>query len=522
MRMWFKPRAMVVVAGLAITVAGSAAPFSWASSAAPARTVRVRVEGIARTGQVVTLDFAKITGTRGSALVFGRQVVSIHPGLYWVGAQVHTPGPSGSETLVLRRLRITRSRTVYLDARPGKLVRFALNVPGAADQTDIVGVCLGGAFAGGGAGAAGDPGTVYVVPVRSRIITFGYGSFWQGPAAGYLIAGHRRGAVPSVPSFRGALSRMAKLTIAFRQGTTVGAYNNPNLLSRGPCGAGWFNLSFIPSSGSMTEYVTAGPWRFSVLADPDSWTEDLRLVAEHSYADVFGGAVWGPSTQYAPQTEGDGLGRILFYPAAPFADPRQPNGFYCCGKSSITLSFRGHVLKHEVLIDSSGRLFIARAQRAGWYTMAIRSGQSIPHGVIPASLLSKSETVNWRFYAAPRSTPSGEQKELPVRVARILALGLNIDNQAAASGTTPVRIQFVEPHGRGFPRAPRYSVRTARLLASFDGGKTWQAVPLTRHRLFWLGIVHDPASGFVALRTTVTDSRGDRSEQTIFQAYVIG
>jgi hypothetical protein len=33
--------------------------------------------------------------------------------------------------------------------------------------------------------------------------------------------------------------------------------------------------------------------------------------------------------------------------------------------------------------------------------------------------------------------------------------------------------------------------------------------------------VHDPASGYVTLRSVVADSRGDRTTQTIYRAYAI-
>jgi hypothetical protein len=33
--------------------------------------------------------------------------------------------------------------------------------------------------------------------------------------------------------------------------------------------------------------------------------------------------------------------------------------------------------------------------------------------------------------------------------------------------------------------------------------------------------VHDPASGYVALRSVVTDTRGDSTTETIYRAYAI-
>jgi hypothetical protein len=60
-----------------------------------------------------------------------------------------------------------------------------------------------------------------------------------------------------------------------------------------------------------------------------------------------------------------------------------------------------------------------------------------------------------------------------------------------------------------------------RLEASNDGGKTWHLVPVVAHRTFWLAQVPDPASGYVALRSIVTDIKGDSTVETIYRAYGI-
>ncbi|MGO8960590.1 MAG: hypothetical protein ACLQFR_24920 [Streptosporangiaceae bacterium] len=60
-----------------------------------------------------------------------------------------------------------------------------------------------------------------------------------------------------------------------------------------------------------------------------------------------------------------------------------------------------------------------------------------------------------------------------------------------------------------------------RVQASFDGGRTWRTLLASRHHGFWLATVHDPASGYLALRSVVTDVHGDRTTQTIFRGYAI-
>lgn len=516
MSAYLRRLAFAVILGLVLTAPVSAN----AVRSFPASMVSVRVVGIARNGQVVKV-FADIASLNAPPILTNGRAVRIPVGLHWIGAEVDTTGLNHaviSETLVMRRIFISRSRTVELSAIGGRLVKVSLDAPGATGTVDEVAACLGGRFSlGGGAGAGGDAGTLYAVPVRSSSLTFGFASQWQGAAAGYLVAGRARGGIPRSLHFRGHVARMAKLTVELRTGTTPGGYNNPDLQDNGPCGES-ANLGYDPAT--TTEYVTAGSWTASVDGVRAFWSGTRRFAPGHSYQVAFGGAVWGPSTEEAPQADG---GRILFFADSPFEDPAWPDGIQCCDKSSVTLSMGGRVLKHEVLNQwRVARLFEARAPRAGWYTLEYRAWRWKPYLAIPADLLSRTEKVTWRFYAAPSSVPVGDQRELPVRVTRIFARGLSLRNRASPDGTTPLTITPVSPHGRGFETLHRYPVRSVRAFTSFDGGKTWRKLRLTRHGEHWLASVHDPAAGFVALRTVVTDTRGNTSTQAIYQAYAIG
>lgn len=60
-----------------------------------------------------------------------------------------------------------------------------------------------------------------------------------------------------------------------------------------------------------------------------------------------------------------------------------------------------------------------------------------------------------------------------------------------------------------------------RVLASFNDGASWHQVAISRNGGNWLAVVHDPASGYVALRSVVTDTRGDAATETIYRAYAI-
>ena len=68
----------------------------------------------------------------------------------------------------------------------------------------------------------------------------------------------------------------------------------------------------------------------------------------------------------------------------------------------------------------------------------------------------------------------------------------------------------------------RHRLITVRLQVSYNDGKSWHTVSLARHGRGWTASVHDPASGYVSLRSTVIDSAGDSTVQTIDRAYQVG
>ena len=98
--------------------------------------------------------------------------------------------------------------------------------------------------------------------------------------------------------------------------------------------------------------------------------------------------------------------------------------------------------------------------------------------------------------------------------------GLNLLNLAAAGGHTTLRIS-VDRAGTEFSPARRYRLRTVRVQMSVNGGATWRTLTLTRRGGYWLGTVPDPASGYVSLRSVVTDVHGDSSVQTVYRAFAV-
>lgn len=491
------------------------------SALAAAPTVRIRVTGIDRNGHS-TKVYAVITGTTYPPIYTSGTAVSVPKGPAWVGAEVDTTIRSQltSATLVMRRVTISRSQTIVLDARPGKLVKFSLGVAGARLTGRFVQACVGGNFVSGAPiGAGDDAAPLYVVPVRAKGFSFGYDSTWQTTAASYLISGQSTGGIPRTPHYRATQAGMAKVQLTLRTGDAVGSYEDIRVIRQTTCGIQQFLPVENPTGESFTQYVSPGPYQIWTDGYRAFWINNARYAARHNYSDTFGAAAWGPGQDFPSVWEHE----IQFTSESPIGDP-QHQSFECCDMSSMTFSYRGHVIKHAVQSQyRETRTFTAHlpASSAAWYSFRLVAWRRVPGMKVPANILSPRMTLSWHFRTSPQQGVPIDAKLMPVTATRFVPRGLNLQNQATPGATTVVVVSVVRPRQSGSISPPRYSLRTFRMQASVDGAKTWQTVKLVRHRGHWLATVHDPASGYVALRSTVIDSRGNKSVETIYRAYAI-
>jgi hypothetical protein len=504
------------VLGLGGLVAASAP-----SALAAAPTVRIRVTGIDRNGHS-TKVYAVITGTTYTPIYASGTAVSVPKGPAWVGAEVDTTTGSQlmSATLVMRRVTISRSQTIMLDARPGKLIKFSLGVAGSQLTGQVVQACVGGNFVTGAPIGAGDDATpLYVVPVRAKGFAFGYDSTWQTAAASYLISGQSTGGIPSTPHYRATSAGMAKVQLTLRSGDAVGTYEDIRVIRLTTCGIQQFLPVENPTGESFTQYVSAGPYQIWTDGYRAFWINNARYAARHSYSDTFGAAAWGPGQDFPSVWEHE----IQFTSQSPIGDP-QHQSFECCDMSSMTFSYRGHVIKHAVQSQyRESRTFTAHlpASSAAWYTFRLVAWRHVPGLKVPANILSPRMTLSWHFRTSPEPGVPLDAKLMPVTATRFVPLGLNLLNQAAPGANTVVQVSVVRPRESAYISPARYSLRTFQVQASVNGGKTWQTLKLVRHGSYWLATVPDPASGYVALRSTVIDSHNNKSVETIYRAYAI-
>jgi hypothetical protein len=517
-------RYLTCAAVAALAVSASAVP-AVASPAAAAHKFTIRLVGIERNGHR-TAVYATIYGRDYIPIYTSGRPVTVPAGPAWIGTGIDTTGTGGvilSTTLVLRRVTISRDRTITLDARQGRHVTFALAVRGASDTADTVQACVGGTFVPGGPVTVfGPPGSLYETPVRSKDVFLGYASSWQDSAAALLIAGQRRDGLPKRPHFAARLASMARIRLAFRTGTAVGGYSDYRLENNNQC---YVQQDYpVSTGGRATQYVSAGKWQVTASGWRSFWQTTRRYSARRSYSDTFGSAVWGPGgglLGYEPFPSVS-ANRLYFDPSDPINDPQQQSSV-CCDISSITLSEHHHVIKHAVMSEYEAQTeFTANVPAAAVYTLKVLSRRRVPGLTVPANILSPRVSVVWRFRAAPLPDTNPNSFIPPVSTAQFRAGGLNMDNQARPLSTTRLTMRLSFAARQDFQIYHRHKLTTVRLQVSANGGKSWHSIRLVRHGQSWAATVHDPASGYVSLRSTVIDTAGNSTVQTIYRAYQVG
>ncbi|AQZ64497.1 peptidase S8 and S53, subtilisin, kexin, sedolisin [[Actinomadura] parvosata subsp. kistnae] len=173
---------------------------------------------------------------------------------------------------------------------------------------------------------------------------------------------------------------------------------------------------------------------------------------------------------------------------------------------TATLSSGGRVLAEAGLSAclSAGpcELRAVLPAKAAAYTLSTSMRRQVPY-----SALSTEVTAEWRFRSA--STP--ERRPLPLMAVRYAPDGLDELSRAERGSVTRMPMW-----------AEGAAVRSVRLEASADDGRTWRPVPVKASGKGWLATVRNPGEpGFVSLRAEATGSSGTTLTQTVIRAYAV-
>ncbi|KOU66922.1 hypothetical protein ADK57_18235 [Streptomyces sp. MMG1533] len=172
----------------------------------------------------------------------------------------------------------------------------------------------------------------------------------------------------------------------------------------------------------------------------------------------------------------------------------------------VVLSSGGHVIERT---SPFAALLTAPTAAKRHYTLTAR----VTHKADWTTLGTRTSTT-WGFTSArPRGSATSVLPLLTVHA------GGAVDLTSAAPAGRAFRLPLTVQRPGG---AERTAVTRLTLQVSYDDGRTWKTVRVTRHGAAGSALLHHPnRAGYASLRMTATDRAGSSVTQTVIRAYRI-
>jgi hypothetical protein len=522
-------RTILVAAALTVTAVVATTVTAASASTNGSLTVRTLARNgapIAETAVVTslngTLNYSVKTFT-AKAMPNGRYTVITD---IW-NATDHT------DTMAAEVVTVSGATTTTIDARAGKLVTVSLDSSPGPDFSQLLKGEVCAAYGLGNVGVWNNPGYLYLIPYNSSYVQLAYMSTWQNYAAPsnemYAVTGNTTGL--NATSFGFTQSSLANVSMQVRKGppiassTEVGIQPDDSTTAGGfPCQS-YLAYGFI--NGPLPEiaelHLSAGTWGLETngMATVNgqnpvigSTTTIQTLLAGHSYADVVNRAAWGPAHDL-PYVANHTL---YFDTSHMFTDPTA-SGSECCERSSSVLTLGSSTVSSQTNTTWEGTnpVFIKALPKAGRYTFSVTATRYYPGLAVPATTLSPKVAVRYSLNLNPATAAVA-----PAYTVQFVPQVLDTSNRAPAGSTSKVSLWIGRPAGGYGVTFPSDPVKTVGAWASFDGGRTWHAIPVARTATSTMASIVNPTSGYVSLRANVTDAAGNATLVTVYNAYQIG
>ena len=480
-----------------------------ASSASAATTGSLTVTTLGRDGKAVsTSPQAVNVKTDEPYYLISGKAAKLPKGTYDVIVDVWN-GRDSTDTLGAKQVTVSGSSKVTIDARQGHPVKAALSPapPSGYQQRLNADLCLSGSSAQVDAWAS--PGALYEIPTSLSAVELAYGADWtpgEGHAAVYEADTVHKKGLPSGISTTFHQSALTSLHVTARRGPQTGGADIQMFSDSGDsCQWGVKNVDVQATLPyTFTARMTAGAWTTSETAQDYVFDNFHPYQGGKTYGITVNRAVWGPGGDL-PYTWGSGR-RLYFGDIGMFSDPVLGTG------GGATTSYK---------LTTSGKTLSTKSQNpviksAGWYTLTESATRRPNHKLAPDTLSTKA-SLSMRFYANPTATD-----QVRGYLTRFTPVALDSSDRARPGTNTTVDLGLL----RGKPRDSDVrqlsdSVKKVQVWTSTDGGKTWHGVTAKNSHGAWTTVVHNPASGFVSFRSTVTDSHGDTATTTVINAYAV-
>ncbi|MFF3575768.1 hypothetical protein [Streptomyces mirabilis] len=489
-----------------------------ASTASAAANGSLTVTTLDRSGKPVYAQVAVYnTRTNDFRYIDGNKKTSLPNGSYELATSF--TGGNGEDGIVGgHSVKVSGATTTTFDARKGRPVKVSISpAPGSGyDRTVSAAVCATDNSPATMSMSAA-PGDLYVIPNSSKAYELAYGTTYEprsttGGDFWLASATHSRG-VPSGVSATLRKSGLTTLKVYARSGPDSGQARfsfNGEPTGGSDCSSSMDILDVqrdLPNSFSV--HVPAGQWTVGQQGNDFIYGGSHKYAAGKTATLALGHAVWGPGGQL-PYTW---YHQLYFGNDNPFADPVLTAGGVLAS-GTVKLTHAGRTLYSHKYSPSQEIGAQPRIPGSGWYTIT----ETGHRDHLPAGSLSTSSSLSLHFYA-----DAGKNQQIRAYITRFSPEALNSRNQAAAGSTTTVDLGM-QRNGTGDSTIGRLSdsVKSVRAWYTTDNGSTWHAITAKLSGGKWTTAVHNPASGRVGLRSTVTDTHGDSSTTTVYNAYAVG
>ncbi|MFM9588610.1 S8 family serine peptidase [Streptomyces scabiei] len=287
------------------------------------------------------------------------------------------------------------------------------------------------------------------------------------------------------------------------------------------------SMPFIPTlrtalPSRVTEYYSVAPgltWTHQLdlfgttdtrpdgsLPDHEETTAVRRYRAGHTYTVDWNRAPVGPAV-YSSTRNGNSMYLDLATYAAAGTGQRLDASSNFGIDGEVVLSSGGRVIDRTGDPSNIGFTVPSAAKRR--YTLAVRTTRTADW-----TALGTRSTVTWGFTSArPHGATSTTLPLLTVRAGG--AVDLHSTAPAGRAFRLPLTVQRPTT-------AERWAVTRLALQVSYDDGRTWKTVPVTRRGTTGSALLHHPnRTGYASLRISAADKTGNTVTQTVLRAYRI-
>ncbi|MEU6223268.1 S8 family serine peptidase [Streptomyces sp. NPDC047042] len=439
---------------------------------------------------------------------------------------------TGTRTLLAATgIRTDRDRTVTLDGRKAGKVSARVDHRGATAISTSASLALPGAEADDGyslTAVVGSRATLYATPtaqapgVRYAASTTLTGKDSRGAYRYSLRQSHNGG----IPADTDPVVHDRQLATVHARYASQGGRRVAAVRSDQPTNDVEL-MPFVPTlhtalPSRVTEYYSVAPgltWTHyldlfgttdnrpdGTLPDHDETTATRRYQAGRTYTVDWNRAPVGPAL-YSATREGDYLSLDLAPYAATGTGQRLDGSADFAVDGEVVLSSGGRVVGRTGDLSNIGFTVAGAAKRR--YTLTARTTRTVDW-----SALGTRSTLTWGFTSArPRGSTTSALPLLTVRT------GGAVDLQSTAPAGRAFRVPLTVQRPTG---AERSTVTRLALQVSYDNGRTWKTVPVTRRGTTGSALLHHPSrTGYVSLRISAADRAGNTVTQTVVRAYRI-